>query len=150
MSKPGTLFLTVIALVSAGLLFSSCHHNGRHCGDDFPDKVLKRMDKHVAKLGLNASQQQFYNGLREEVRQDIIKIRDDRIKTLDEAMEELNKDKPDMAYLVAAAKKKHENMPALFDKYADRFLQFYNILDAKQQKQVVEKMKKFGNHFNCN
>ena len=86
--KKGLLVLLVL-LLTGGSLFSACRHG--HKGKD-PEKMLKRMDKKVAKLDLNATQQAIYNDIRADLKADITQMRDLHRERGEAIMGELKKE----------------------------------------------------------
>ncbi len=140
----------LILTVAGGLLFGGCrHHRGHFCGDKLPDKVLKRMDKKVAKLDLNDAQQAKYQKIRGEVKKDLLDMQQRHREAGKVINSELAKETPDMEAIVKVAKDTHSKRPQVFDKYADLLLDFYNTLDDEQKEEVLDKFRDHAERFNC-
>ena len=143
MSKKGLLILLVL-LLGGGGLFAAC--GNCHKGKD-PEKMLKRMDKKVARLDLTAPQQAIYDDIRADLKADITEMQDLHRERGMEIAGELKKETPSMEKIVAQVKTMPRGKEKLFNKYADRFLEFYNALDAEQQEEILERMRDFAEHF---
>ncbi len=138
------------ALSITGLLvFNACGHRPRYCYDDFTERILKRVDKKVAKLELTTDQQNVYNDIRVDIGIDLENFRDSRLKAHTSITEELSAEDPDMGKIAGIMKKVHKEHPVKFDAYLDRSVEFYNILDETQKKMVLERLRDFADHFTC-
>jgi len=140
----------LVAAVTGGLLFAGCsRHRGHFCSDKLPDKVLKRMDRKVAKLDLNDAQQAKYNVIRKEVKADLTAMQQRHRAAGKIIGAELEKENPDMESIIKTAKEAHNKRPEVFNKYADLLLGFYNSLDGEQQTKVLDKLRDHADHFKC-
>jgi Ribonuclease G/E len=149
--KVGKIFLIVTATsMSALLVFSGCSRKPRFCRDDFPERVLQRIDKRVEKLDLTEKQKLKYNEIRDLISSDINKIRDERKKLMGEINGELNKKEPDMNKIAKILKEKHAMRESYIPKYVDRFVEFYHMLNQEQKALVLERMRRFGDRMSCN
>lgn len=138
------------ALFMFGLLaFTACGPRHRFCSDNFPDKLLKRMDRKIAKLELNSEQEIVYNKIRADIKIDLLKMKEARLITHDEIATELDNENPDMAKIADILKQRHANRPDKFESYADRIVEFYEILDENQKSKIIEKMRDGVEEFNC-
>lgn len=140
----------LITAVTGGLLLSGCgRHRGHLCSDKLPEKILKRMDRKVAKLDLNGAQQAQYNVIRKEVKADLTAMQQRHRDAGKVIGTELEKQNPDMESIVKTVKETHGKRPEVFNKYADLLLGFYNSLDSEQQAKVLDKFRDHADRFKC-
>ncbi|MBN2041727.1 MAG: Spy/CpxP family protein refolding chaperone [Spirochaetes bacterium] len=130
------------------MLLSGCSRPG-HCDKDFPEKIFKRVDKKIAKLDLNSEQQSVYDEIRSDLKADLTRFQEERLKAGKIIAKEINSDNPDMAKIAGIIKEGHGKHPEKFNSYIDRIVEFYNILDDEQKKIVLEKMRDHAEHFEC-
>ncbi len=149
MSIKKILVIVGILGITGLLVLNGCGHRPCFCSDDFPDRVLKRMDKKISKLELTTDQQQEYDKIRADVRTDLIKFRDDKMEAMKFITAELKQENPDLGKISEYMKKSHHRNPDKIHAYMDRTVDFYNILDPDQKAKVIEKMRDFADHFEC-
>ncbi len=138
-----------IALLG-GLLFTACgHHRGHFCNKDFPKRVLKHMDKKIAKLDLDAAQITKYEKIRGEVKKDLQAMQQRHLNAGRLVKAELDKKYPDMEVIVNIIGKNRQKRPQLFEKYSPLLLDFYNSLNTEQQQKVLEKIRDHADRFDC-
>lgn len=139
--------LAVVAILGIGILAAAgCHPRPPFRKADFPDRVVKRMDKAVGQLQLNDAQRQKYNELRELVKTQMTAMIDHHSRTMQEVDGELSQAKPDANRIGALVKKAHADRPEKFNELVDKAVALYNSLDDTQKARVIEKVKK---HHRC-
>lgn len=143
------LIIIGILSITGLLVWNGCGHRPCFCSDDFPDRVLKRMDRHVSRLDLTPDQQEEYDKIRADVKTDLIKFRDDKMKVMRYVTAELKEENPDLGKISEYMKKSHHRNPDKIHAYMDRTVDFYNILDQEQKAKVIERMRDFTDHFEC-
>jgi Spy/CpxP family protein refolding chaperone len=142
----GIMVLTLGFLVSCG----RPPHFGHHAR---PEKMLKRIDKKVAKLNLTNEQQEAYSALRSKIETDLKKHAPEHRAFFDEMKSEMAKEKPDVLRLTGEIKTKLDQIPEKMSTHIGYFEEFYQILDDTQQTQFVEHIRKkmkrgpFGHKF---
>jgi hypothetical protein len=104
--------------------------------------LLKRMDAKVRKLDLTEAQQAEYSDFSARLRADLVRDLSEMGRVPDLIMQELNRDNPDIPALAESLKSDSTHLPDFDGKYIDYFVEFYNILDEEQQKELHEEMRK--------
>ncbi len=144
------LFIIIGVVGVAGAIFwNGCSHRPCFCKDDFPDRVLKRMDKKIAKLDLKEDQQEVYDKIRADIRVDLLKFRDEKMSAFNKVNAEIKLENPNMDKIADIAKKSHGRHPEKFKVYVDRFVELYNVLDQEQKAIVIEKFRDMAEYFEC-
>lgn len=135
---------TVLALVllTAGYAASGIHGRmGKHGKDFVKEHVLSKMDYTMQELGLTPAQQTKYSAIRTKMSASI----DTLIQKHEAARESLKADwdrpDPDVKALAGKIKKEIQTMPMGLSTQIDYVVEVYDILDAKQQKQLVSMLK---------
>jgi len=144
------LMIVAVFIIAGLFFFNGCHPRPRFCQDDFAEKILNRMDSHIADLDLRDDQRGQYNNIRAEIKNDLGNFKAERQKVHEEIKAELNSKNPDMKKIAETLKKGRDKHPAKFESYTDKFLAFYNILDDNQKSKVVKKLKNLSGRFDCN
>lgn len=109
---------------------------------DISKHVLKRWDRHVAKLDLSEAQREGYEEIRQKVQASLREARYGREELFQELRSEIDRENPDLNRMVDLVKERVEAMPSLANENLDRFVEFYNLLDDDQQAQVIEMIRK--------
>lgn len=110
---------------------------GLGCAGD-PGKMI---DKEVKDLNLTPAQKAKLDTIKKEIAADM-KAHQEQMKSIRADVDkELAKPNPDVNTLSANVKKQLTAWQNPGVKMVDYFTQFYNTLDAKQQKQLLEKIK---------
>jgi Spy/CpxP family protein refolding chaperone len=107
-----------------------------------PDSILKKVDHEVKELNLTQAQQVKYEDIRHRLETDMNKHMD-KMKLLRSDLEKnFKSEHPDVNAMAAQLKKEftEDGDPRL--KLIDYFVEFYNILDQNQQKQVDKYINK--------
>jgi hypothetical protein len=140
----------VIMMIAA--LFSGCgphlcskergwgHHGFKD--KDFPERIMKRLDRKVDDLDLSESQSETYKEIRAKIKANLIKAGEERGELFDEIRAQLDREKPDMNAAVELVKEKLRGMPEHMGHTLDLFMEFYNVLDEDQKAKVVEMIRK--------
>ncbi len=136
MKRPTIVLICAVLLVT-GIFVTSCGHHPHHHRRD-PDSLLRRMDNRVKQLDLTADQQTQYNKIRERFKSDLEKDMTDMRKLPDQISSKLSSEDPNMEEIADLLKTNMSELPAIRDKYIDYFVEFYHILDEKQQETVIK------------
>lgn len=143
----GKSLIAVVAILGIGMLAATgCQPRPPFHRADFPDRVLKRMDKAVNEFKLNDAQRQKYNELRELVKTQMGAMMDHHRQTMQAVDRELSQANPDASRIGALVKKAHADRPERFNELVDKAVALYNSLDDTQKAKVIEKIKK---HHRC-
>lgn len=136
-------FLVIGALILCFGLVAGCgpHRFHRFRDRDFPKRLMKHWDKHVAELDLSEPQRERYEEIREEILASLEKAREDRESFFSDLRSEIDREDPDLERIVGLVKDKLQEMPRLVEENLDYFLEFYNILDDNQKAQVMEMIR---------
>jgi uncharacterized membrane-anchored protein YjiN (DUF445 family) len=101
-----------------------------------PDSILKKIDREVKELNLTQAQQVKYEDIRNRLVADMNK-HIDKMKLLHSEIEKnFKSEHPDVSTMAAQLKKEFTEEGDPRQKLIDYFVEFYNILDENQQKQV--------------
>ncbi len=140
--------LAGVAILGIGIMaVTGCHPRPPFHKADFPDRVVKRMDKMAEEFKLNDVQRQKYNELREFVKTQLGAMREYHKQTMQAVDRELSQAKPDANKIAALVKKGHADRPERFNELVDKTVALYNSLDDTQKARVVEKLKKYHRCF---
>jgi Spy/CpxP family protein refolding chaperone len=135
------MFVTLSILIAVSFLaFAGCRHGfgpgcaGREGGSEMIDKAVQG-------LNLTPAQKATLEGIKTSIEKDMTAHRERMQAMYSEASKALEKVNPDVNAIAADIKQKlsAETNPGV--KMVDYFTQFYNTLDANQQKQLIEKAK---------
>lgn len=146
--KKFSIGLGLLLLVGV-LIFQGCGHSRFFCNEEFPEKALERLDNRVSKLELNDRQQEYYTKLRAEIKVDLTELRDSRLSIFDDVNEELSVDKPNMKRIGSIVKSEIKKHPVKVEKYIDKFVGFYEILNEEQQGKILKRMRKVADYIEC-
>ncbi len=132
-----------IIVLSLGLV-AGCGAYRRHRlhHRDVSKYVLKRWDRHVAKLDLSDVQKEQHQEIRQRVEASLRQAKEDRERFFSDLKSELDRENPDPTRLVVLAKERAKAVPGMIGENLDHFVEFYNILDADQKAQVIEMIRK--------
>ncbi len=133
------LYITSGLMVVFSLLaFAGCREGfGPGCFGD-PGKMI---DKQVKDLNLTQSQKAQLESIKKNIASDM-KAHRERMQSFHSEIDKaIAKGNPDINALAADIKTKIAAEPNPGVKMVDYFTQFYNTLDAKQQKMLLEKIK---------
>lgn len=140
--------LVVVALLLSFTLLAGCgpHRyykergwgHPRFSGRDFPERMLKRMDRKAEELDLTEGQRETYEEIRAKIKANLIQAGEERENLFTQVREELDRENPDMNAVVGMVKGKLKDMPEHMGKALDLFLEFYNVLDEDQKAKVLE------------
>ncbi len=109
---------------------------------DISKHVLKRWDRHVAKLDLSDVQKDQYEEIRQRVEASLKQAKEDRESFFGDLKSEMDRENPDPTQLVVLAKERAEVVRGMIEENLDHFVEFCNILDADQKTQVIEMIRK--------
>ena len=144
--------VVIILAVSVGFGLS-CHprfhrfpHKGPH-SQKFAQRLLNRMDKKVDLLDLSPGQKETYDRIREKVKKDVLAMSEERRAFFRTVKTEINLDNPNMERLSELTRKHLHRLPVTIEKYLDYFLEFYQVLNEKQQDQILSEMRDKINRF---
>jgi Spy/CpxP family protein refolding chaperone len=142
-----TLFVALSILIAVSFLaFAGCRPGfgpGCHGKGGFSAMI----DKEVKDLNLTAAQKATLDGIKANIEKDMTAHMERMQAMRAEVDKELAKASPDVNAVAADIKQKlsADTNPGV--RMVDYFTQFYNTLDAKQQKQLIEKMKTWSKDF---
>ena len=135
---------TGIILVTGLIVFAGCRHH-RFCKGFPPERVAdlvnSKIDTIVDVLTLTEDQQKQFKNLRDRIKSDFIKMRDDRLMVMDDVKEKLDAENPDLDKVVEYIKGKIKNKPNHIELGLDYFTEFYNILNKEQKEIVIQKIR---------
>jgi len=112
-------------------------HHGLH-GKNFPELVLRHMDKRVEELNLTESQKGRYAAIREKAKQELIGGQARRRDLASSIRKEMHKELPDIHEVAGMVSEHMEMVPGAMDRFMNLFLEFYEILDENQKAEVIE------------
>ena len=107
-----------------------------------PDSILKKVDREVKELNLTQAQQVKYEDIRHRLEADINKHMDKMKLLRGEIEKNFKSEHPDVNTMAAQLKKEFTEEGDPRQKLIDYFVEFYNILDENQQKQVDKYISK--------
>ncbi len=110
-------------------------------GKGLADLVLTRLDKHVEELDLSQEQRKSYEEIRAKLEEHLSEGQARRQGLLNHVRAEINKDKPDVERMAAIIKDGMKEFPQHMERNLDLFVAFYRVLDEKQQKEVLERLR---------
>jgi Spy/CpxP family protein refolding chaperone len=116
----------------------------RGCGakGHAPDYFLKKVDREVKELNLTQAQQAKYEDIRHRLEADMNKHMDKMKQLHSEIEKNFKSEHPDVNTMAAQLKKDFTEEGDPRQKLIDYFVEFYNILDQNQQKQVDKYISK--------
>lgn len=138
------LILTV-AIITLIALFSGCSRHRWH--ENRSERFLEHMDEHVEDLKLTEDQQKQYEKIRVNMEAEIAKqfAQHKEFKVI--LMDKLNEDNPDISAINTMLKDELKGFPPKIAVYLDYFEEFYNTLNAEQQKMVLEEIRSKANRW---
>lgn len=146
----GAAILLVLALAVAGWAVADEAAETWSCFRKGPECAIERIDKVAAELDLNADQQAKLEALKKEMLDRITLHRSKHLRFTEEVKAQLKSDKPDMKALSAMIKTKMNEALATAGTGLDKFVEFYETLDDKQQDKILghfrEKMEWLDKH----
>lgn len=116
-------------------------------GRDYSEHMLRHMDRKVERLELNAEQEQKYQALRERLRGDLRKNYLARIASLQRVKQEFDKENPDVRAAANFVKEQMQSRQGFMQSTPDYFVEFYNILNPEQQREVRDWVRDRLEHF---
>ncbi len=142
-----TIFFVLSILIAVSFLaFAGCRA-GFGPGWGGKGNFSAMIDKQVQDLNLTPAQKTTLDGIKANIEKDITAHRERMQAMRSEVDKELAKASPDVNAVAADIKQKlsADTNPGV--KMVDYFTQFYNTLDANQQKQLIEKMKAWSKDY---
>lgn len=132
--------ISLVGLVVA-IALSGC---GRGMWDRWhtPDHIMKKVDSEVKELDLTPEQQTKYQDIRSRLEVDVRKHLDSMKQLHGDIEKDLKGERPDVNAMAAQLKKRLAEEGDPRQKLVDYFVEFYNILDQNQQKQVDKYISK--------
>ncbi len=142
-----TIFITLSILIAVSFLaFAGCRHGfGPGCAGRGGSSAM--IDKAVQDLNLTAAQKATLEGIKTSIEKDMTAHRERMQAMHSDVVKALSTDNPDVNAIAADIKQKLSTDTNPGVKMVDYFTQFYNTLDANQQKQLIEKAKALGKDF---
>ncbi len=142
-----TLFFALSIMIAVSFLaFVGCRQ-GFGPGCVGKGNFSAMIDKQVNDLNLTPAQKTTLDGIKASIEKDMTAHRQRMQEMRAQVDKELAKASPDVNAVAADIKQKLSADVNPSVKMVDYFTQFYNTLDAKQQKQLIEKMKAWSKDF---
>jgi Spy/CpxP family protein refolding chaperone len=142
-----TMFITLSILIAVSFLaFAGCRH-GFGPGCSGPGGISAMIDKEVKDLNLTPAQKATLDGIKTSIEKDMLAHRESMQAMHSDVNKALAKDNPDVNAIAADIKQKLSADANPGVKMVDYFTQFYNTLDANQQKKLIEKVKAWSKDF---
>jgi|GEM_PF-1548900 Spy/CpxP family protein refolding chaperone len=142
-----TLFIALSILIAVSFLtFAGCRQ-GFGPGYGGKGNFTAIIDKELKDLNLTPAQKTTLDGIKASIEKDMTAHRERMQAMHAEVDKELAKASPDLNAVAADIRQKLSADVNPGVKMVDYFTQFYNTLDAKQQKQLIEKMKAWSKDF---
>ena len=115
------------------------HH--RFHGKDMADHILSRMDSRIAFLELNETQKEKVEGIKAKIKTRLSEGMKVKNALMTELRTELNGENPDVNAVSEMIKKRIQKMSSFMEENLDLFVEFYNMLDATQKAQLIERCR---------
>ncbi|MBI4767376.1 MAG: hypothetical protein HY787_22750 [Deltaproteobacteria bacterium] len=120
------------------------HGRGFHSGvhhQDMADFILWKMDKKARELNLTAGQKAKYEAVKENFKGHFSQFLNERQKMKDQFHKELEKEEPDLKFLMDSSRKKLNEFSSFMDKNLVLLLDFYNSLDNHQKRLINDEIR---------
>jgi hypothetical protein len=130
----------LIGLIIA-IALSSCER-GCWSRGHAPDPIVKKIDHEVKELNLTQTQQAKYEVIRHRLETDINEHMNKMKLITSEVEKNFKSEHPDVNAMAVQLKKEFTEEGDPRQKFIDYFVEFYNILDENQQKQVDKYISK--------
>lgn len=122
--------------------------------DEIKDFIIWKMDKGVQNLQLSETQKIQYNSFRSALLETMEQVIQVRTGFKQKMLSDFEKEDPDLAEVANDLKNHMEALSKSASMNLSRFSDFYNCLDANQQKSishvVKEKIQSHHSRFSCN
>jgi len=128
--------------------FQRAGFHSKHHGEEMSEFILWRMDRHMKALDLSQEQEGRYEEMREQIKNSLAGLMEERRRFHEMMREEMNKDKPDIEALANLIKGRLEKMQAQISGKLDLFVEFYGLLDPDQKAQVIDMIRSRAGGFN--
>jgi hypothetical protein len=120
------------------------HHFG-HLDKDSPESMLSFLDKRIAFLDLNKTQERKYEEIRTKIKARLNEHMKDR-KTFEERLqEEIHRENPDIDLIGDLIKKRILTMSSSMEEGLKYFVEFYKQLDENQKKLITKRFRYWEN-----
>lgn len=139
----------IVLLLAIAVVFGGCR---KHVGPDglsarfseqkAADRILRRMDGRIADLGLNDSQQAFYEGIMSDVRKDLLQFTEERNAFKEKIRSEIAGQDPDMRAVAGSIREHMDGFHVLLLRHLDHMIELYEMLDDSQKEKVLEHLRK--------
>jgi hypothetical protein len=116
-------------------------HRGFGGGKDMPDFIIRRMDKKVKDLNLNATQKEKYDKLRTGIKSRLVEATEGHKALREEICVEMTKEIPDIDILAPKLKAAMNSISVTVQDSIDLFVAFNASLDKDQKKQLANGFK---------
>ncbi len=148
-SRHGFMGVAVaVALAGTAAGFVACHRGVGPCsfhsrfhGHPSPEKILKVMDRKMADLQLNASQQAVYDRMRGELKAGLDRFAEGRADFREQVRREMAGPDPDARAVATRMKAGMDRLHALMTGHLDRMVELYEVLDEEQKQQVLDHVR---------
>ncbi|MBN1848068.1 MAG: Spy/CpxP family protein refolding chaperone [Deltaproteobacteria bacterium] len=120
------------------------HERGFHSkfpNKDISDFILWRMDKKAEDLNLTEAQKAKYEEIKENMKTQFSEGMGDRQRLMEQFHEEMDKENPDVRYMVQTIKAKLNEMSGFANKNLDLLVDFYESLDSTQKRMIMDEIR---------
>lgn len=132
----------IMILATAGFAISGFGGPfGPHGKGGGKDNMIAKVDYTLQELGLKPEQQAKYSKIRARLVQEMDAMRKQHDAIKAQVDSELAKPEPDVKVISKILKDEAQDMPKMFTAQIDSLMEVYKILDADQQKQLVQMLK---------
>ena len=145
--KRKAFMVSLVSIIAMLGLISGCSRHRWHDGDRSA-RILEHMDEHVEDLKLTEEQQKQYQKIRANVEADIAKQMSQHKEFKAVLIEKINVDNPDISEINSLIKAELNEMPQKVSVHLDYMEEFYNILNAEQQKMVLDEIRSKSKRWN--
>ena len=120
---------------------SGFHGRGFHPGvrnGDMSEFLFRMMDKEAGELKLTDTQLEKHEVLKANIKEHLQNDRGDHQTLLDQLYSEMNRENPDVRAMAENIRAKITEMSEFADESLDLFINFYDSLDASQQRLLID------------
>ena len=115
--------------------------HSRFSHKDISDFIIWRMDKKAEELNLTDAQKVKYEELKGNLKSHFTEGMGEHERLMEQFHEELNKDNPNVTFLIESIKTKINEMSGFANENLDLLLDFYESLDAAQQRMIMDEIR---------
>ena len=132
----------LLVILMAGLLLPGCKGNAQIRKKHQREMAMERLDLLAESLDLSSDQKAEFERIKADISEKMENKQKEREEFRAEMMAELEKDKPDIKLIADKAKKKIDEATDKMKEGIDMAVNFYDMLDEKQQTALIDKIQK--------